>query len=96
MPREYGRNERIGDQIRRDLSELDRLKLVLGLVYLDGKFYYHAWNEAFVGEWIAVDPTFGQLPADASHVKFLEGNLDKSSEILRLVGRIELDVVEAS
>ncbi len=71
-------------------------KLVLGLVYLDGKFYYHAWNEAFVGEWIAVDPTFGQLPADASHVKFLEGNLDKSSEILRLVGKIELDVVEAS
>ncbi len=71
-------------------------KLVLGLVFLDGKFYYHAWNEAFVGEWIAVDPTFGQLPADASHVKFVEGNLDKSSEILRLVGKIELDVVEAS
>ena len=71
-------------------------KLVLGLVFLDGKFYYHAWNEAFVGKWIAVDPTFGQLPADASHIKFVEGNLDRSSEILRLVGKIELDVVEAS
>jgi hypothetical protein len=71
-------------------------KLVLGLVFLDGKFYYHAWNEAFVGKWIAVDPTFGQFPADASHVKFVEGNLNKSAEILRLVGKIELDVVEAS
>jgi hypothetical protein len=71
-------------------------KLVLGLVFLDGKFYYHAWNEAFVGKWIAVDPTFGQLPADASHIKFVEGNLNRSSEILRLVGKIELDVVEAS
>jgi len=71
-------------------------KLVLGLVLLDGKFYYHAWNEAFVGKWIAVDPTFGQLPADASHIKFVEGNLDRSPEILRLVGKIELDVVEAS
>jgi hypothetical protein len=71
-------------------------KLVLGLVFLDGKFYYHAWNEVFVGKWIAVDPTFGQLPADASHVKFVEGNLNKSSEILRLVGKIKLDVVEAS
>jgi transglutaminase-like putative cysteine protease len=71
-------------------------KLVLGLVFLDGKFYYHAWNEAFVGKWIAVDPTFGQLPADASHIKFIEGNLDRSSEILRLVGKIKLDVVEAS
>lgn len=71
-------------------------KLVLGLVFLDGKFYYHAWNEVFVGKWIAVDPTFGQLPADASHVKFVEGNLNKSSEILRLVGKVTLDVVEAS
>ena len=71
-------------------------KLVLGLVFLDGKFYYHAWNEVFVGKWIAVDPTFGQLPADASHIKFVEGNLDKSAEILRLVGKIKLDVVEAS
>ncbi len=71
-------------------------KLVLGLVFLDGKFYYHAWNEAFVGKWVAVDPTFGQLPADASHIKFVEGNLDRSSEILRLVGKIKLDVVEAS
>jgi hypothetical protein len=70
-------------------------KLVLGLVLLEGKFYYHAWNEAFVGKWIAVDPTFGQLPADASHIKFVEGNLDRSPEILRLVGKIKLDVVEA-
>ncbi|MBI4229120.1 MAG: transglutaminase domain-containing protein [Deltaproteobacteria bacterium] len=71
-------------------------KLVLGLVFLDGKFYYHAWNEVFAGKWIAVDPTFGQFPADASHIKFVEGNLNRGTEILRLVGKIELDVVEAS
>lgn len=71
-------------------------KLVLGLVFLDGKFYYHAWNEVFVGKWVAVDPTLGQLPADASHIKLVEGNLDRSSEILKLVGKIRLDVVEAS
>jgi hypothetical protein len=71
-------------------------KVVLGLVFLDEKFYYHAWNEVFLGKWIAVDPTFGQFPADASHVKFIEGNLDKSSEILRLVGKIKLEILEAS
>lgn len=71
-------------------------KVVLGLVFLDDKFYYHAWNEVFLGKWIAVDPTFGQFPADASHVKFIEGNLDKSSEILRLVGKIKLEILEAS
>lgn len=71
-------------------------KIVLGLVFMDGRFYYHAWNEAFVGQWIAADPTFGQLPADATHIKFLEGDLNKSPEILRLVGKIEVKVVEAS
>jgi len=71
-------------------------KIVLGVVFLDGKFYYHAWDEVFVGSWIAVDPTFGQFPADASHVKFIEGDLSKSIEIIRLVGNIKLEIKEAS
>ena len=71
-------------------------KVILGLVFLDDKFYYHAWNEVFLGKWVAIDPTLGQFPADASHVKFIEGNLDKSSEILRLVGKIKLEILEAS
>jgi transglutaminase-like putative cysteine protease len=71
-------------------------KVILGVVFLDGKFYYHAWNEVFVGNWIAVDPTLGQFPADASHIKFIEGDLGKSSEIIKLVGKIKLEVKEAS
>ena len=30
----------------------------------DGKFYYHAWPEVLLRDWVAVDPTFGQFPAD--------------------------------
>jgi len=71
-------------------------KIALGIVFLDGKFYYHAWNEVFVGEWVAVDPTFGQFPADASHIKFIEGDLGKSHQIIKLVGKIKLEIVEAS
>jgi len=71
-------------------------RLALGLVLLDSKFYYHAWNEVFVGKWVAVDPTFGQFPADATHIKFIEGNLSRSSEILKLVGNLNLEVIEAS
>jgi len=71
-------------------------KLALGLVLLDDKFYYHAWNEVFVGKWVAVDPTFGQFPADASHIKFIEGDLSRSAEILKVVGNINLEVIEAS
>ena len=71
-------------------------KIVLGVVFLDGKFYYHAWNEVFVGSWIAVDPTLGQVPADASHIKFIEGDLSKTFEIIKVVGNIRLEIKDAS
>ena len=45
-----------------------------GLVYadIDGPgFYVHAWSEVAIdGHWVAVDPTSGQRPADATHVPF--------------------------
>lgn len=70
--------------------------IALGIVYVDGKFYYHAWNEVFIGKWVSVDPVFGQFPADASHIKFIEGDLARAPEIIRLVGKINLDIKEAS
>lgn len=71
-------------------------KVVMGTIYIDGRFYYHAWNEVFLGEWTAVDSTYGQLPADAAHIKLLEGDLKKSGEIMKLVGKIKIEVLEAS
>ncbi|HEY7535439.1 MAG TPA: transglutaminase-like domain-containing protein, partial [Thermodesulfobacteriota bacterium] len=71
-------------------------KVVLGVVYVNGKFYYHAWNEVYIGNWVPTDPTFGQLPADASHIKFVEGNLDRSSEIIKIVGKIKIEILDAT
>jgi transglutaminase-like putative cysteine protease len=71
-------------------------KTVSGTIYLDGRFYYHAWNEVYVGEWVAVDPTFGQVPADATHIKLVEGDLNKSSVIMNAAGKINLKILEAS
>jgi len=71
-------------------------KTVSGTIYLDGRFYYHAWNEVYVGEWVAVDPTFGQIPADATHIKLVEGDLTKSSLIMNAAGKINLKILEAS
>lgn len=68
-------------------------KVVMGLVYLDGRFHYHAWNEVFTDRWIAVDPTLGQFPADATHIKILEGDISRSPEIIKVVGRMTLDVI---
>lgn len=69
-------------------------KIILGLVYLDGKFYYHAWNEVYFGQWITVDSSFNQLPADATHIKLLEGSIGKGPELLNLVGKLNIEILE--
>jgi transglutaminase-like putative cysteine protease len=69
-------------------------RTAVGLVHVDGRFYYHAWPEVWLGEeWYAVDPTLGQVPADASHLRFLIGGLARQVELVRLIGRLQLEVV---
>lgn len=71
-------------------------RVAAGLTYLDGKFYYHAWPEVWLGiRWVAVDPTFGQFPADASHLRFTVGGLGRQAELLRLMGALHIDVLSA-
>jgi hypothetical protein len=70
-------------------------RIATGLAYVRGKFYYHAWPEVWLGDWVAVDPTFGQFPADAGHLRFQLGGLLQQAELLRLVGNLKIDVLEA-
>ncbi len=68
-------------------------RTAVGLVSVRGRFYFHAWPEVLLGGmWIAVDPTLGQFPADASHLRFLIGGLARQIELIRLIGRLQLDV----
>ncbi|HEX9885679.1 MAG TPA: transglutaminase-like domain-containing protein [Longimicrobiales bacterium] len=69
-------------------------RTAVGLVYVNGAFFYHAWPEVWLGEWVAVDPTFDQTPADASHIRFVIGGLAQQVEILRLIGRLDIEVVQ--
>lgn len=68
-------------------------RIATGLVHIDGKFYYHAWPEIWLRDWVAVDPTLGQFPADAAHLRFATGGLDRQAELLGLIGRLTIDVV---
>lgn len=68
-------------------------RIAAGLVYLDGRFYYHAWPEVMLRGWVAVDPTFGQFPADASHLRFVTGGLGWQADLLRLVGNLSIHVL---
>ncbi len=78
-------------------------RIAAGVVYSDrvaetGAFYYHAWPEVWMGEeagWIPVDPTFGQVPADATHVKVVEGDLDRQIEIMGVMGRLGFKLITA-
>jgi len=65
-------------------------RVVTGLVYVDGSFHYHAWAEVLLRDWVAVDPTLGQFPADAAHVRLVLGEITRQGELLRLVGQHNL------
>ncbi|MEX0980143.1 MAG: transglutaminase-like domain-containing protein [Gemmatimonadota bacterium] len=68
-------------------------RTAVGLVYLDGSFFYHAWPEVWLGEWVAVDPTLGQVPAGAAHLRFVNGGLARQVEITRLIGNLDIEVL---
>ncbi len=70
-------------------------RTAVGLVYVNEAFFYHAWPEVWLGEWVAVDPTFGQFPADAAHIRFVIGGLAQQVEIIRLIGRLNIEVLDA-
>ena len=70
-------------------------RVATGLLYVNGKFYYNAWAEVWLGEWVAVDPTFGQFPADAAHLRFVVGGLSRQAELLQLMGNLKIKVLEA-
>ena len=72
-------------------------RVVNGIVYsadFEG-FLYHTWAESLVeGRWIAVDPTFGMVPADATHVKLVEGEtLAELTPLVDWIGRISVTVL---
>ena len=75
-------------------------RINVGLVYVRGAFYYHAWPEVYLDEgngrglWLPVDPTFNQFPADATHVRLARGGLDKQTAILPLIGRVKITVLQ--
>lgn len=71
-------------------------KVHVGIVY-DGKasFLYHAWASVYVGQWVSLDPTWNQVPADPTHISFEEGGLENQQRLIALVGNLRVKVLEA-
>ena len=75
-------------------------RIAVGLAYVRGAFYYHAWPEIYIeeranrGYWLPVDPTFNQFPADATHFRLARGGLDKQAAIIPMIGHVRLTVID--
>jgi transglutaminase-like putative cysteine protease len=75
-------------------------RIAVGLVSVNGAFYYHAWPEVYLaadrarGMWLPADPTLNQFPADATHLRLARGGLEQQSRILPLIGRLQIEILD--
>ncbi|MBI5559062.1 MAG: transglutaminase domain-containing protein [Deltaproteobacteria bacterium] len=66
-------------------------RIAAGVTFHQGAFYYHAWNEVCVGDqWLTLDTTRDQLPADLSHIRFVIGETKEQMKIGGLLGRLRI------
>jgi hypothetical protein len=68
-------------------------RVCAGLVYKEDAFYYHAWNEVYLGSWITMDAVSNQMPADPTHIKLYHGPLEGQFSIIENIGKIRLEVL---
>ena len=72
-------------------------RVVNGIVYSEDHdgFLFHTWAESLVeGRWLPVDPAFRAVPADATHVKLVEGEgLADLLPLVDWVGRLQVRVL---
>ncbi len=69
-------------------------RTVYGLVYVMGAngkpgLLWHEWVEVFAGDWISIDPTFGQNVADATHLQLGRGD---QTDAVALMGQLKISV----
>ncbi len=69
-------------------------KLVAGLVFWKGGFYYHAWAESYAGAWIPMDATLPTDFVDATHIKLAEGEATAMFDMVKTMGSLKVEIVE--
>jgi transglutaminase-like putative cysteine protease len=66
-----------------------------GIVYQRGRFYYHAWNILYLGQWVTADASMGQFPADVTHIRLARG-MEHQIDLVRRIGRIKIEILDYS
>lgn len=69
-------------------------KVSSGLVYYNGRFYYHAWADAWDGNrWIGLDSTVPQDQMSATHIQLATGSVEDAFTFTFLE-KAKIEVVE--
>jgi transglutaminase-like putative cysteine protease len=69
---------------------------VAGILSTGGRLRYRAWAEVWLGEWVPIDPTLGQAPADGGHFRLLVGATARPSTITPMLGAVRPVLTPAS
>ena len=75
-------------------------RISTGIVYHKDAFYYHFWPEVYVGRWISMEPTLGQIQADASHIMLssiqveTESNIELGEGVVRTLNKLSIERIE--
>jgi len=71
-------------------------RLALGERYQDGAWIGHMWNEVWLGEWVAVDPSHKQINPDALLLKLVHSESVEGTQKVRrgLIGRLQIEILD--
>ena len=70
-------------------------RITTGLVFTKGKFYYHAWPAVYIdGTWREMDPTWGQMYVDTTHIAIVNGEIGNQFQLLSLMGQLKIEIIE--
>lgn len=73
-------------------------RICSGIVFAKDAFYYHFWPEVYVGKWVQMDPTLGQMIADANHIQLGGSTLETDNlveyaeDVFHTLNQLEITV----
>ncbi len=76
-------------------------RLVMGLVYVDGKFGFHSWLDYWADGWFSVDPTLNEESVNPTHIRLWTG-IGEPSELrgastsaLNFLNKVKIEILDA-
>lgn len=76
-------------------------RLVMGLVYVDGKFGFHSWVDYWADGWYSIDPTLGEESVNPTHIRLWTGLGEPgdlrgaSTSALNFLNKVKIEILNA-